>query len=64
MADRPSAVTLGDMLDFYRRRRFAGRASEVELFRAALGSPEPLFSVLHVCGPGGVGNPMIEIIDR
>jgi energy-coupling factor transporter ATP-binding protein EcfA2 len=55
MADRPSAGTLGDMLDSYRRRRFVGRASEVELFRAALGSPEPLLSVLHVSGPGGVG---------
>jgi hypothetical protein len=38
-----------------RERRFVGRAGELELFRAALDTPEPPFTVLWVHGPGGVG---------
>jgi hypothetical protein len=46
---------LADRLKAARRRRFVGRASEVALFRAALGADELPFFVLHVFGPGGVG---------
>lgn len=54
MAD-PPAATLGDRLALRRRRRFVGRAPETELFRAALDSAEPPFSVLHIHGPAGIG---------
>jgi hypothetical protein len=47
--------TLGDLLASHRQRRFVGRESEVELFRVALDSPEPVFRVLHVYGPPGIG---------
>jgi hypothetical protein len=50
-----SAGTLGELLASGRRRRFVGRAAEVELFRSALDLPEPPFLVLHVFGPPGVG---------
>ena len=46
---------LGDLLASRRRRRFVGRASETELFRVALESAEPRFSVLYVHGPAGIG---------
>jgi energy-coupling factor transporter ATP-binding protein EcfA2 len=46
---------LGEVLASRRRDRFVGRAAEVELFRAALESSEPPFSVLFVHGPGGIG---------
>ena len=55
MAEMRSAGTLGDLLLARRRGRFVGRASEIELFRAALDSIEPPFSVLHVHGPPGIG---------
>jgi hypothetical protein len=55
MTEMRSAATLGDVLMARRRRRFVGRASEIELFRAALDSVEPPFSVLHVHGPPGIG---------
>lgn len=46
---------LEDILNDRRRRRFAGRAAEIELFRSALASATPAFSVLYVHGPGGIG---------
>jgi hypothetical protein len=55
MAKMRSADTLGDLLASRRRRRFVGRASEIELFRVALESAEPLFSMLHIHGPAGIG---------
>ncbi|MFD6393480.1 AAA family ATPase [Nocardia sp. NPDC060259] len=53
----PSAQwrTLADRLRLARRRRFVGRAGEVELFLSALDSDEPPFSVMFIYGPGGVG---------
>jgi len=51
----PPAGTLGDLLATRRQRRFVGRTAEVELFRAALDSPEPPFAVLHIHGPAGIG---------
>jgi hypothetical protein len=50
-----AAGTVADRLRGARRRRFVGRAAELELFRAALAAPEPPFSVLWVHGLGGVG---------
>jgi len=55
MTEMGSARTLGDPLASRRRRRFVGRASEIELFRVALDSAEPPFSMLHVHGPAGMG---------
>ncbi|MQY03993.1 AAA family ATPase [Actinomadura macrotermitis] len=47
--------TIADRLRAARRRRFAGRTEELELFRTAVTSAEPPFTVLFVHGPGGVG---------
>jgi AAA ATPase-like protein len=55
MAEMRSAGTLGDLLASRRRRRFVGRASEIELVRVALASAEPPFSLLHIHGPAGIG---------
>ena len=51
----PPASTVADRLKSARRRRFVGRAAELELFLGALAAPEPPFSVLWIHGPGGVG---------
>ena len=51
----PPASTVADRLKRARRRRFVGRAAELELFLGALAAPEPPFSVLWIHGPGGVG---------
>ncbi len=55
MTEMRSVGTLGDLLASRRQRRFVGRASEVELFRIALESPEPPFVLLHLHGPPGIG---------
>ena len=55
MHEPPPASTVADRLKRARRRRFVGRAAELELFRRALAAPEPPFSVLWIHGPGGVG---------
>jgi hypothetical protein len=55
MAEMGPAGTLGDLLASRRQHRFVGRASEIELFQAALDSAEPPFSMLHVHGPAGIG---------
>src|SRR5690349_9114088 len=51
----PLAPTVADRLKSARRRRFVGRAAELELLQGALAAAEPPFSVLWVHGPGGVG---------
>src|SRR3954470_22057965 len=51
----PVAATVADRLKRARRRRFVGRAAELELFLGALAASEPPFSVLWIHGPGGVG---------
>src|SRR5262249_49646926 len=51
----PPASTVADRLKSARRRRFVGRAAELELFVGALAATEPSFSVLWLHGPGGVG---------
>ena len=55
MADATTLRTLEDRLRGARRAGFVGREAELELFRSAIGAPEPQFSVLWVQGPGGVG---------
>lgn len=50
---RPSRAS--EWLTASRRRFFVGRRAELELFRQALSAKEPLFAVLHLFGPGGVG---------
>src|SRR4030095_14994233 len=55
MTEKGSAGTLGDLLLSRRRRRFVGRASEIELFRAALDSAAPPLSGLHLHRPPGIG---------
>jgi energy-coupling factor transporter ATP-binding protein EcfA2 len=63
MAEMRSAGTLGDLLASRRRRRFVGRASEIELVRVALASAEPPFSMLHVHGPAGIGKTtLLEVL--
>lgn len=53
---RDPSGTLGTALGLRRRQAFVGRASETELFAAALqGDGPPPFSVLYVHGPGGIG---------
>src|SRR5215207_9533018 len=54
-SERSSPPTVADRLRGARRQRFVGRAAEIELFRGALSSAEPPFSVLWFHGPGGVG---------
>jgi hypothetical protein len=48
-------MVLADRLREARRRRFVGRAAELELFETALEASPPPFAVLFVHGPGGVG---------
>ena len=42
-------------LEAARAQRFVGRSAELELFRSAVGKPEPPFALLFLHGPGGVG---------
>ena len=53
--DARAARTVADRLRAARGHWFVGRLAELELFRCALESDEPPFSVLFVHGPGGVG---------
>ena len=56
MTGRRPSGTLGAVLSSQRRRAFVGRASEIELFEAALEAEGgPTFSILYLHGPGGVG---------
>jgi hypothetical protein len=57
VSDRTAGVgTLADRLRQARAESFIGRRGELELFRTAIESQSPPFTVLHVHGPGGVGN--------
>jgi hypothetical protein len=51
----PGAASLADLLATRRRQRFVGRAREIDLFTAALRSPDPNATILWVHGPGGTG---------
>jgi hypothetical protein len=50
-----SVSRLNNRLNAIRRKRFVGRKTELELFRAALHEAEFPFVVLHLFGPGGIG---------
>jgi AAA ATPase domain len=47
--------TLADRLDDRDRSRFTGRADEVAFLDRCLDADDPPASVVHICGPGGVG---------
>jgi ABC-type hemin transport system ATPase subunit len=49
------ASELAGRLSTARHRAFVGRVAERDLFRSAITADEPLFNVLYVFGPGGVG---------
>jgi hypothetical protein len=55
MTEMRSAGTLGGLLTSPRRRRVVGRASEIELLRAAVDSAGPPCSMLDLHQAGGVG---------
>jgi len=55
MRDEPPRRTLADRLEDRERARFTGRAGEVAFLDRCLDSDDPPASVVHVCGPGGVG---------
>ena len=48
-------LRLADRLAAASRQRFVGRQAELALFRSALLASEPLFGLLHLYGPGGIG---------
>jgi hypothetical protein len=62
MTEMGSAGTLGDLLVSRQRRRSVGRASEIELLRAALDSAGPPCSMLSLHRSGGVGT--TRLLDR
>jgi hypothetical protein len=51
----PASATLAGRLAAARRGAFVGRASELDLFRAALTDEPAPFAVLFLHGPGGIG---------
>ena len=55
MGDEPPRRTLAARLEDRDRSRFAGRVDEVAFLVRCLDSDDPPASVVHVCGPGGVG---------
>ncbi len=52
---RQPEASLGDRLEWARRRRFVGRSAERDIFLSLIESPEPAFQVLFIHGPGGIG---------
>lgn len=55
MSNTETSQRLSERLAAAQRGRFVGRAAEIELFRAALLSPQSQFAVLYIYGPGGIG---------
>ena len=47
--------TLADRLDDRDRSRFTGRTDEIAFLDRCLVADDPPASVVHICGPGGVG---------
>jgi hypothetical protein len=55
MRDEPPRRTLAARLEDRDRSRFTGRVNEVAFLDRCLDSDDPPASVVHICGPGGVG---------
>jgi hypothetical protein len=55
MRDAPPRRTLAARLEDRDRSRFTGRANEVAFLDRCLDADDPPASVVHICGPGGVG---------
>jgi hypothetical protein len=55
MLDEPPRRTLASRLEDRDRARFAGRGTEIAFLDQCLNSDDPPASVIHVCGPGGIG---------
>ncbi len=55
MRDELPRRTLADRLEDRERSRFAGREDEVAFIERCLDFDDPPASVVHICGPGGVG---------
>ena len=55
MGDEPPRRTLAARLEDRDRSRFTGRADEVAFLDRCLDADDPPASVVHICGPGGVG---------
>jgi AAA ATPase domain len=55
MLDEPPRRTLAARLEDRDRARFTGRAEEIVFLDRCLDSDDPPASVVHICGPGGVG---------
>jgi hypothetical protein len=53
--DLERSPRLADRLAAVREGRFIGRLTELDLCRVVLLAAQPLFAVLHVHGPGGIG---------
>jgi hypothetical protein len=51
----PPRRTLASRLEDRDRTRFTGRASEIAFLDKCLDSDDPPASVVHICGPGGIG---------
>jgi len=54
MADEPRR-TLAARLEDRDRRRFTGRQAEMAFLEQCLDAADPPASVVHICGPGGIG---------
>jgi AAA ATPase domain len=55
MGDEPARRTLATRLENRDRDRFTGRHAEVAFLERCLASEDPPASVVHICGPGGIG---------
>jgi hypothetical protein len=55
MVDEPPRRTLGARLEDRDRFRFTGRHAELAFLARCLDTADPPASVVHICGPGGIG---------
>jgi len=55
MRNEPPRRTLASLLEDRDRLRFTGRVAEVAFLGQCLDAEDPPASVVHICGPGGIG---------
>src|SRR6266436_2481573 len=55
MGDEPPRRTLAARLEERDRSRFTGRAAQMAFLDQCLDADDPPASVVHICGPGGIG---------